>query len=605
MAAVRPKDYDALLALGTICANSNRNEDAKRYFRKLIAVHGNAPNAHGSLGAVHASCGEPAAAVACYEKALKLAPDHPGVRYALAMVLADLGRSADAIAQIRLALSKRPDHLESHFALGNLLYGQGQNAEAMQCYARVLQFSPRHAETHNNLGNVLLSTAQHERAIAHYKTAIEINPSYADAHGNLGNAFLELNRLEESIAQNRRALELKPLRFGSYNNLGVALQALGRFEEAKEAFGRAIELAPQEASVHLNLANMDRFKPDDNRLPALRRLLDGVDALDDERQIAARFAMGKALSDLKRYDDAFAELNKANALKRKHIDYDEGQRLGMLEKITTIFTRELISSRSESGDRSWSPIFIVGMPRSGTTLMEQVLASHSKVFGAGELETFKEMVIGAVDSQAIFPAYPELVGSLSPETIRKIGETYTSRVRALAPDAAHIVDKMPLNFAFVGLIHMALPNAKIIHTRRDPLDTCVSCYSLLFTGNQPFAYDLAELGRYHRSCEAVMEHWHQVLPPGTLIDVRYEDLVDDLEGISREALRHCGLDWEDACLNFHDTERTVRTASLMQVRKPLYRSAMGGWRRYARHLTPLADALGGDIPAMVASAAVG
>ena len=409
MAAVRPKDYEALLALGTICANSNRQEDAKRYFRKLIAVHGNAPNAHGSLGAVHASCGELAAAVACYEKALKLAPDHPGVRYALAMVLADLGRSADAIAQIRLALSKRPDHLELHFALGNLLYGQGQNAEAMQCYARVLQFSPRHAETHNNLGNVLLSTAQHERAIAHYKTAIEINPTYADAHGNLGNAFLELNRLEESIAQNRRALELKPLRFGSYNNLGVALQALGRFEEAKEAFGRAIELAPQEASVHLNLANMDRFKPDDNRLPALRRLLDGVDALDDERQIAARFAMGKALSDLKRYDDAFAELNKANALKRKHIDYDEGQRLGMLEKITTIFTRELISSRSESGDRSWSPIFIVGMPRSGTTLMEQVLASHSKVFGAGELETFKEMVIGAVDSQAIFPAYPELV----------------------------------------------------------------------------------------------------------------------------------------------------------------------------------------------------
>jgi len=167
----------------------------------------------------------------------------------------------------------------------------------------------------------------------------------------------------------------------------------------------------------------------------------------------------------------------------------------------------------------------------------------------------------------------------------------------------HIVDKMPLNFMFVGLIHLTLPNARIVHIRRDPLDTCVSCYSLMFTGSQPFAYDLAELGRYHRACEAVMEHWHQVLPPGTIIDVRYEDLVDNLEGVSRDALRHCGLEWEDACRNFHDTERTVRTASLMQVRKPLYRSAMGGWRRYAKHLKPLADALGQDIPAMVASAA--
>jgi hypothetical protein len=315
--------------------------------------------------------------------------------------------------------------------------------------------------------------------------------------------------------------------------------------------------------------------------------------------------MGKALSDLKRYDDAFAELNEANALKRKQFVYDEAQRLGMLEKISTVFSKDLIASRSESGDRSWSPIFIVGMPRSGTTLMEQVLASHSKVFGAGELETFKEMVIDAVNNQAIFPAYPELIGELPREAIHKIGQTYTSRVRALAPDALHIVDKMPLNFAFVGLIHMALPNARIIHTRRNPLDTCVSCYSLLFTGSQPFAYDLAELGRYYRGYERVMEHWHRVLPQGTMIDVRYEDLVNDLEGVSRETLRHCGLDWEDACLNFHDTERTVRTASLMQVRKPIYRSAMGGWRRYAKHLKPLADAMGGEIPAMVASAAAG
>jgi tetratricopeptide (TPR) repeat protein len=605
VASVRPGHYDALMALGSICSSLNRHDEAKRHFRQLIAVHGNAANAHGCLAAVHASCGEFDAAVACYEKALTLAPDHPGIHYAFSMLLQDLKRTAEAATHLRLALAKQPNHLEAHFALANVLSAQGHNAEAIQHYAKVLEFSPRHAETHNNLANVLLRMGQQERAIAHYREAIEINPSYADAHGNLGNALLELNRLEESIAQNRRALELKPLRFGSYNNLGVALQALGRFEEAQSAFERAIELAPNEASVHLNLANMGKFKPGDRRLPGLERLLNDVGSLDDEKKIAAHFAMGKALADIKQHDDAFEHLKSANALKRKHIVYHERERLAMFDKVQSIFTKELIASGSASGDRSSSPIFIVGMPRSGTTLMEQVLASHSKVFGAGELETFKEVLGEIANSHGIVPAYPDMIEALSAERIRQIGQAYSARSGALAPEAERIVDKMPLNFVFVGLIHMALPNARIIHMRRDPLDTCVSCFSLLFTGSQPFAYDLGELGRYYRGYEAVMEHWHRVLPAGTMIDVHYEDLVDNLESASREALQHCGLDWEDACLDFHDNKRIVRTASLMQVRAPLYRSSIGGWRRYATQLKPLADALGGDVPTMVERAAAG
>ncbi|MBV9566471.1 MAG: sulfotransferase, partial [Bradyrhizobium sp.] len=459
-----------------------------------------------------------------------------------------------------------------------------------------------HPETHNNLANVLLRQGHAERAISYYRTAIEIKPDYADAFGNLGNALLELNRLEESIEQNKRALALKPERFGSQNNLGVAYQALGRFEEATAAFERALELAPDEAPVHLNLANMRKFKLEDRRLPGLRRLIGRVDALDEEKQIAAHFAMGKALSDLKQYDEAFGHLVKANAVKRKTFDYDEPQRLAMFENIRTRFTPELFCANARAGDASWSPIFIVGMPRSGTTLLEQVLASHSKVHGAGELETFKEVIGECAKSQAIVPAYPDLVQQLSAERIAEMGRIYATRVRALAPEAGYIVDKMPLNFAFVGLIHLALPNARILHIRRDPLDTCVSCFSLMFTGSQPFAYDLAELGRYYRGYEGVMEHWHKVLPPGVMIDVQYEDLVDDLEGVGRRALAHCGLEWEDACRDFHDTKRTVRTASLMQVREPLYRSAMGGWRRYAKHLGPLAEALGGNEPARLAEA---
>jgi tetratricopeptide (TPR) repeat protein len=598
--AMRPGHFGSLLALGAICAASNRLDDAKRYLTQAIAVNKDAAEAHGSLGAVLTSAGDLNAAAACYHKAFALAPDHPGIHYAYAMLLRSLGRNAEAIEHLRRAISGRPDHLDAHFELGNLLYAEGQDAEPIECYLKVLQFSPRHPETHNNLANVYQRQGQMEKAIAHYKAAIEINSSYADAYGNLGNAYLVLDRLEESIEQNRRALELKPARFGSHNNQGVAFQALGRFEEAELAFNRALELAPKEASVHLNLANMGRFKAGDRRLQGLQKLLGEVESLDVDNQIAAHFAMGKALGDLGQYQDAFRHLLKGNALKRRTFAYDEPQRLAMFENVRTTFSPDFIKARSGVGDTSWSPIFIVGMPRSGTTLLEQVLASHSKVFGAGELETFKEAMAECVAHHGILPAYPDLAVALSPDQIRELGELYTTRVRALAPETERIVDKMPLNFVFVGLIHMALPNARFINMRRDPLDTCVSCFSLLFTGSQPFAYDLAELGRYYRGYEAVMEHWHKVLPPGVMIDVHYEDLVDDLGGAASRVLRHCDLDWEDACRDFHDTKRAVRTASLMQVREPVYRRSIGTWRRYAEFLEPLGQALGVDMRASLA-----
>ncbi|MGA2125668.1 MAG: tetratricopeptide repeat protein [Xanthobacteraceae bacterium] len=598
--ATRPGHLGSLLGLGAICACTNRLDDAKSNLTRAIAVDEHAAAAHGSLGAVYTSAGDLAAAAACYDRALALAPDHPGIRYGYAMLLQSMGRKAEAIEHLKLAVSAKPEHLDGRFALGNLLYAEGKDAEAIECYLKILQLSPRHAETHNNLANVYQRLGQMERAVAHYQAAIEINPSYGDAHGNLGNAYLVLDRLEESIEQNRRALELKPSRFGSYNNQGVAFQALGRFDEAERAFLRALELVPREASVHLNLANMWRFKAGDRRLPGLQQLLSEVESLDVENQIAAHFAMGKALGDLGQYRDAFRHLLQANALKRRTVDYDEPQRLAMFENIRTTFSADFMKARSGGGDRSWSPIFIVGMPRSGTTLLEQVLASHSKVFGAGELEAFKEAIAECVRSRAITDAYPLLAEALTQDHIRELGEKYTTKARARAPEAERIVDKMPLNFAFVGLIHLALPNARIINVRRDPLDTCVSCFSLLFSGSQPFAYDLGELGRYFRGYERVMEHWHQVLPPGVMIDVRYEDLVDDLEDTAKRALRHCGLDWEDACRDFHDTKRPVRTASQMQVREPVYRRSIGSWRRYGQYLEPLAQALGIDIRARLA-----
>ncbi len=594
--ASQPDHFGALVGLGTICTHANRLDEAKRHFMQAVALDDRSAEAQGSLGAVEAAAGRYEAAVGYYMKALALAPDHPGIIYAYAMALQSQAKNDESLAMLKRALELKPQHLDAHFALGNLHYAAGRDIEAAKCYLKVLEFSPNHAETHNNIGNVLLRQGHPERGIEHYKQAIASKPEYADAYGNLGNALLELNRLEESIEQNLLALKIKPNRFGSHNNLGVAYQALGQFEEATASFERALELSPDEAPIHLNLANMEKFTPDDRRLPGLHRLIERVHLLDEEKQIAAHFAMGKARADLKDYDVAFAHLQKGNALKRRTFEYDEAQRLAAMANIALKFTPEFFQSVAGHGDTSWSPIFIVGMPRSGTTLMEQVLASHSKVFGAGELETFKDLVGECAKRQRVLPAYPELITLLPPEQMTELGQQYTERVRALAPGAEHIVDKMPLNFMFVGLIHAAFPRARIINTRRDPLDNCVSCYSLLFTGSQPFAYDLTELGHYYRAYEDVMAHWHKVLPPEVLMDVQYEDLVDDLEGVSRRVLTHCGLDWEVACLDFHRTERSVRTASLMQVREPIYRRSIGSWRRYERHLGPLLEALGMNEP---------
>ncbi|MGJ4888786.1 sulfotransferase [Bradyrhizobium sp. HKCCYLRH3099] len=592
--AGQPNHFGALIGLGMICTTANRLDEAKELFERAVAVNDKSAEAHGSIGAVEASAGRYDVAVQHYETALALSPSHPGILYAFAMVRQSQGLVDEAMALLRRAIDNKPQHLDAHFALGNLLYTAGKDIEAARHYLKVLDVSPEHAETHNNIANVLLRQGHRERAVEHYQRAIASRPDYADAYGNLGNAFLELNRLEESIEQNLLAIKIKPERFGSYNNLGVAYQALGRFEEATAAFAKALELAPDDASIHLNLANMNKFKPDDPRLTGLRGLIERIDQLDQEKQIAAHFAMGKALSDLKDYDAAFSHLQQANTLKRKSFDYDSHQRLGMMKNVAARFTPEFFRSVAGQGDDSWAPIFIVGMPRSGTTLMEQVLASHSKVFGAGELETFKELVGECAGRQKVAPEYPDLIALLPPEEMTRLGQQYTARVRPLAPEAQHIVDKMPLNFLFVGLIHAAFPRARIINTRRDPLDNCISCYQLLFTGAQPFAYDLTELGHYFRGYEGVMEHWHKVLPPGILMDVQYEDLVDDLEGVSRRVLAHCGLDWEESCLDFHRTERTVRTASLMQVREPIYRRSIGSWRRYEKHLGPLREALGLD-----------
>jgi Sulfotransferase family len=275
------------------------------------------------------------------------------------------------------------------------------------------------------------------------------------------------------------------------------------------------------------------------------------------------------------------------------VTYDEAAAFALFDRIEATFTPALIRAKSGGGDQTKTPIFVIGMPRSGTTLVEQILASHPAVHGAGELKTLNDVVHSVRDAAGNALPYPESVPALDGAALRQIGRHYLAEVMKLAPAGKRVTDKMPSNYYLVGLIHLALPNAKIVHCMRDPIDTCVSCFSKLFTGEQVHTYDLVELGRYYRRYERLMAHWRRVLPKGRILDMCYEDVVADLEAQARRLIDHCELPWDDRCLDFHKTDRPVRTASATQVRRPIYNSAIGRWRVYQEELKPLLAALSG------------
>jgi len=307
------------------------------------------------------------------------------------------------------------------------------------------------------------------------------------------------------------------------------------------------------------------------------------------------FALGKAYADLGDHPRAFETMQRGNAEKRATVSYDEAAMMQLFDRTEAVLTRDRVRNQAGHGkplgDPSTLPIFVIGMPGSGTTLVEQILASHHDVHGAGELATFSELVGSVYGPDGRLVSYPDFVAECGTEVFQAIGSHYVAALRALAPQDQRVVDKMPSNFIFAGLIHLALPNARIIHVVRDPIDTCVSCYFRLFTGSLDHTYDLAELGRFYRRYQQLMDHWHAVLPEGRMLEVRYEDVVGDLEGFSRRILMHCGLDWDPHCLRFHQTDRRVRTASAMHVRQQIYRSSIGRWRDYRPYLTPLLQEL--------------
>jgi len=554
-----------------------------------------------------------------YEGLVREYPRNANIWYQFSVVRAAEGRLEGALEAARQAVVLMPQAPWAHSQVGALLLALNRPADAVRPLAQASTLDPTRADVQNNLGAAMRAIGRHELARARFERALGLDPTYEDAAFNLagtlvtlkreteaipylepliaagsssaavyavyGRALWQDGRLAEALAALERARELDPDFPEVYAHLGHILEESGDLAGAVAAFERAISLAPDRGDYYLALATTDVAAITAEHRAALERLAVGNSGTDS----SVEFALGRVLaaSDPAR---SFEHFLTANAAARASLEYRESENVGAFERIASVFTASFLRAHRSAGVSSQLPIFVFGMPRSGTTLVEQILASHPAVHGAGELELFQHAIDAVVGGGE--PPTPEQMLAVTDAQISEVGSRYVESLAALAPDAQRITDKLPANFRFAGIIHLALPNARMIHVRRDPLDTCISCFSTYFAAEGlAWTYDLRELGRYYRGYAKLMEHWRSILPPDAMLEVQYEDVVADTEGQARRILGFCGLPWDDRCLAFYKHPRPIKTASVSQVRRPIYSSSVGKARIYGDALRPLIDEL--------------
>jgi tetratricopeptide (TPR) repeat protein len=534
-------------------------------------------------------------AVANFRKAVALRPAYVLGLTNLGAALAALGHHQEAVDACDAALATDPSHAAALHNAGAALAALGRNGEAAERFGAALAVDPALTDARLGLVHALRDTGRLSEATDACRALLGLAPDNIDARLQLAQLLHRLDHHGEALEQRRNILDRAPNLAAAWAGSGRVLQEIGRMPEARVAFRRAVAAEPSNFLHYLNLANSTRLTADDPALSAMLDLAGDIEALAETDQINARFALAKALADIGRHDEAFSHLLAGNALRRRNLHYDERKILGGLQRIKDTFTPEHLA-RWPTGGESQTPIFIVGMPRSGSTLVEQILAAHPEVACAGESFALHDALKahGPDPDGRVFP-HPAFVPSI--DQAIEIAGSYLRLVAENAvppPDertATRVTNKMLGNFRHLGLISRLFPRARIIHTFRDPIECCLSAFRVNFD-SQPFAFDLRELGRHYRAYAILMRHWKRTLPPGTIFDVRYEAVAADFEASARAIVAHCGLAWNDACLRFHEARRPVKTASVEQVRRPIYRTSVRGWRPDAQALLPLLDGLG-------------
>ena len=532
-------------------ANQGMLDQAEKVCRDIIKANDKYHPAYHLLGQLSFHSGKDDIAIQMLQKAVSLDTGRATYHRDLAEVLCFTGNHKAAKNIIDQALLLNPNDPKSHYIAGMVLTALNALDQAIGAYQTVVRLSPKHGLAYNNLGALLETKGQSNEAKKAYIKAIKINKEHAEAQ----------------------------------NNLATILIAEGDTKGAKKHLEAAINARPTYIEAHHNLSALKKYKKGEEHITQLEAAANDLSALSVENKVRLHFTLGKVYSDIGKIDAAFNSYQSGNNMKRASIQYDEKAAKNLIDEIKNTFNHTYLKNPLKDSNDDPTAIFIVGMPRSGSTLIEQILASHSDVHAGGELRILNNIIKSKITK------FPQDVPTLPDEKLKAIGEEYLHYIKGLNPDAKRIVDKMPANYHYAGLIAKILPDAHIINSNRDPMDSCLSNYIRLFLETIPYTYDLGELGRYYVRYQNLINHWHEVIPQGLLIDIGYEDVVANLEKEARKIIDFVGLDWEDSCLDFHKNKRRVETASAAQVRKPIYKTSIEKWRPYEKHLGPLIEAL--------------
>ncbi|HXW75553.1 MAG TPA: sulfotransferase [Steroidobacteraceae bacterium] len=585
----RARDFvDARVDLARAYRRAGRVGEAREQLRVVLEKTPRHHRAWLAYGDALVDLGQYEDARVAFERARLTDPQRPRIEAATAALIADDRKKAEDL--FREILREDPSHVAALCGLAATALAAGRAQDAERLLRHALRQSAYVPLAYRGLGPALVQLGHLAEADAVTRHLQKIEPASPQTWVTTAAVQIRLMRHEEALEAYERASHLKSDEIGLRMSAGHVQKTLGKRSDSEASYKAALQLDPGLGEAYWSLADLKNYVFSDEEIEAMQQLL-ARDKRGRSNKAQLHFALGRAFEQREQYPEAFAHYAQGNALRRLDAPFDVARFERRCARIRAFFDARFFAVRASCGDPSHAPIFIVGLPRSGSTLIEQILASHSQVEGTMELPNILNIVGQFDDLAPDRDGYPETVGRASPAQLTALGGRYLAETAPLRSGREHFTDKLPNNFSHVGLIHAILPRATVIDARRHPMDACFSTFKQHFAEGQTFSYDLEDLGRYYCCYLSLMDHWDEVLP-GKVLHVQYEELVREPEASIRRLLEHCGLAFEPACLSFHATRRAVRTASAEQVRQPLYTSGVGHWRHFEKELEPLRRALG-------------